>query len=310
VNNLAITFDERAQEMGLDVTRADKGLYSYEDRYGEVIYRQLHTAYSDADGDEEVHPTDDNQVPIMGIFTKSPEWTEYQYAGYVSQLYKFIGNDVLNDRIRESIMSVGIPIMTENTIMSYDYTRMRNEIIIQNGQNVANVGDVLPVMIVNNSYNGTRAASVAFGITMMYNQHNLTFGFNLGEMRQIHIANANTSMSSAINSYMQIFTDNIVDMITQNFASRLTEDEMLSTLDLIEDSFGKKRRESISEMLDELQGGVEGSLPTTWQMFLAIVRYSSFEPNLNVKRMMENAAESVLVIPTRMYEVLGQLQNS
>lgn len=305
---MAITFDERAQEMGLDITMANKGLYSYEDRYGEVIYRQLYTAYSDAE-DDISHLTDDLQAPIMGIYTKAPEWTDYQYVGHVSQLYKFIGNDVLNQHIRDSVVSVGMPIVTENTIMAYDHARMRNEIVIQNGQNVANVGDVLPVMIVSNSYNGTRAASIAFGITMVHNHNNLTFGFSLGEMRQVHIANSNTSMTSSINSYMQIFTESITDMITQNFTNRLTENEMLSVLDVIEDSFGKKRRESISSTLDELQGEEEGAPPTSWQMFLAIVRYSSLEPNLNVKRMMENAAESVLVIPQRMFEVLAQIQN-
>jgi hypothetical protein len=44
-------------------------------------------------------------------------------------------------------------------------------------------------------------------------------------------------------------------------------------------------------------------------MFLAIVRYSSMEPNLNTKRMMENVAESVLVIPERMLNVLKQINN-
>ena len=51
-------------------------------------------------------------------------------------------------------------------------------------------------------------------------------------------------------------------------------------------------------------------LPSAWQVFLAIARYSSLEPNLNAKRLLENAAESVLVIPPRMYEVLDQLQSS
>jgi len=297
-----ITFAQRAQEMGLDIAGAEKGLYKYTDQYSEVIYRQLASQFLNL---ENTHPTDGLEVPMMGM--KAPEWTDYKYVGYVSNLYKFIGNNVLNTSIRESILSVGMPIMTENTIFSYDYTRMRNEIIIQNGQRVFTVGDVLPVMIVNNSYDGTRAASVAFGITMDFYQDRVTFGFNLGEMRQVHIASSRTSMSSAINSYMQVFTDNISEMITQSFASTLTEDEMLGVLDVIE-GYGKKRRESVSALLDEIQSQSGGTLPTAWQMFLAIVRYSSFEPNLNIKRMMENAAESVLVIPPRMYDVLERLQ--
>ena len=297
------TFAERAQDMGLGANPV-KGLYDYSDQYSEVVYRELNTRLL---GEE--HPTDGLPVPMIAIYTKAPDSQEYTYVGYVSNLYKFIGNDVLNQSIRDSILEVGMPIMTENTILSYDLTRMRNEIIIQNGQRVYSVGDVLPVMIVNNSYNGTRAASVAFGITMDYTDNNrVVFGFNLGEMRQVHIANSQTSMSSSINSYMQVFTENISDMITQSFQSQLTEDEMLGVLDVIE-GFGKKRRDAISTLLDEIQGE-GGGLPSAWQMFLAIVRYSSFEPNLNIKRMLENAAESVLVIPPRMYDVLERLNQS
>ena len=304
---MAEPFAERAATMGLDVAQAYKGLFSYNDRHSEVVYRILGpTCFSE---DPEEHPTDGAVTPLIGIFTKGPEETDYKYVGYVSDIYKFIGNEALNERIRESIQSVGMPIVTENTILTTDYTRMRNEIIIQNGQQVAQAGDVLPVMIVSNSYNGTRAASIAFGITMDYRQHRVTFAFTLGEIRQVHIASSTTSVSSAINSYMQVFTESITDMITQSFSSRLSEEEMLGVLDVIE-GYGKKRREAVSTLLDEIQSESESQLPTAWQMFLAIVRYSSLEPNLNIKRMMENAAESVLVIPPRMYEVLERLENS
>ena len=296
---MTTTFAERAADMGLDANPI-KGMYSYADQYSEVVYRDLGTRLLNGD-----HPTDGLDSPLMGIFIKAVDWVDYRYVGYVSKLYKFIGNDVLNQRIRENILSVGMPIMTENTIFTYDHTRMRNEIIIQNGQQVPNAGDVLPVMIVNNSYNGTRAASVAFGISMDYRQNRVTFGFGLGELRQVHIASSNTSVSSAINSFIGVFTDNIADMITQSFSSRLSEEEMLGVLDVIE-GFGKKRREAVSALLDEIQQN--DALPSAWQMFLAIVRYSSFEPNLNIKRMMENAAESVLVIPPRMYDVLERLE--
>ncbi len=297
-------FHERAEQMGLDTSFAYRGMYSYTDRYGEIIYRQLQTGMLPHHDANIPHPTDGLLVPKLGIFTKGPDWVDYRYAGYVSDMYKFIGNDVLNQRIREAINSVGMPIMTENTIMSDNLSRMRNEIIIQSSQNIPNAGDVLPVMVVNNSYDGTRAATIAFGIAMNYNNDRVIFAFNLGEMRQVHIESSITSMVSAVNSYMGVFTENILDMITQSFESRLSEDEMLAVLDVIE-GYGKKRRERVSALLDEITS--ESGLPTAWQIFLAIVRYSSFEPHLNIKRMMENAAESVLVIPPRMYEVLERL---
>ena len=132
-------------------------------------------------------------------------------------------------------------------------------------------------------------------------------------MRQVHIETSRTEMSSTISSYMEVFTENIADMISSNFQSTFTEDQMLSVMDVIEE-FGKKRKEKISAILTEMQPPVEAGvvppLPSAWQVFLAIVRYSSIEPNLNVKKLLENAAESVLVIPPRMYEVLERLQSS
>jgi hypothetical protein len=304
------TFNERAVEMGLESVE-EKGLYRYSDRYGEVVYRQLSTLRSDIPGIQD-HETDDRTIPLIGIFTKPPTSLGYQYCGYVSNLYQFIGNDILNQQIRNAIQEVGMPILVENSILSYDLTRMRNEIIIQSGQTVPEAGDILPVMIVNNSYNGTKAATVAFGISTYVRRERVIFSFDLGEMRQVHIVNANTEMSSVISSYMEVFTGNIIDLVQQNFRSRLTEDQMLGTLDVLE-RIGKKKRKEISKFLQEMNPAQEGEdppLPSAWLMFLAIVRYSSFEPNLNTKRMLENAAESVLVIPVRMYEVLERLQSS
>lgn len=302
-------FNQRATEMGLE-SQEYKLLYKYSDRYGEVVYRQLTTCGSD---DPEVHETDALPVPIIAIYTKPPVvGLGYQYCGYVSEFYQFIGNDVLNQQIRDAIHAVGMPITIENVVLASDLTRMRNEIIIQSSKHVANAGDILPVMIVNNSYNGTRAATVAFGISMQYNRERLVFSFDLGEMRQVHIVNSNTEMSSVVSSYMEVFSGNILNMVTESFQSQLTDDQMLATLDLIE-GIGKKKRVEISKLLQQVNPVPEGEeppLPSAWQMFLAIVRYSSFEPNLNMKKMLENIAESVLVIPARMYGVLERLQSS
>jgi hypothetical protein len=292
--------------MGLEVND-EKGLFRYSDRFGEVVYRQLSTIGTDG---IDVHETDAQIVPLIAIYTKPANSVGFSYCRYVSDIYQFIGNEVLNQQIIDEIRKVGITILTQNAILSYDLTRMRNEMIIQNGQNIPEVGDVLPVMIVNNSYNGTKAATVAFGISTYINNNRVVFSFSLGEMRQVHIVNSDTQMSSAISSYMEVFSSNITELISNNFNSQLTTEQMLGTLDLIE-KVGKKRREEISTLLKELNPVAEGEeppLPSAWQMFLAIVRYSSLEPNLNAKRLLENAAESVLVIPARMYEVLERLQ--
>lgn len=302
--------------MGLNTTLSFKGLYNYADRYGEVVYRELHPVHPIEQERDWEHPTDEMTSPLIGIYAKGPEEQEYVYAGYVSDMYKFIGNDVVNQRIRDAIQSIGMPILEENTILWNSFCRMRNEIILQSSQSVAQVGDVLPVMIVNNSYNGTRAATLGFGMAIDNVGRHLgrtIFAFTLGEMRQVHIESSTTQLTVAVGSYMQVFAQDITDMITASFNSTLNEDEMLSVLDIIE-GIGKNRKEKIAAILNELnppqQEGAPPPLPSAWQVFLAIARYSSLEPNLNSKRLLENAAESVLVIPPRMYEVLERLQVS
>jgi len=302
------SFQERAAEMGLNDSLSYKGLFSYSDQFVEVIYRQLTTTV--IFDDQEKHKTDGSTVPIMGIYIKPHELTDYLYCGYVSDLYQFIGNNILIEQIKSAINQVGLPVVSENPLFSYNRARMRNEIIISSSYRTSH-GDVLPVLIVENSYDGTKAATVSFGISTIYNNHPIVFSFTLGSMRQVHIQNANTTMASVVSSYMEIFQNNILDMIEQSFQSKLTAEQMLGTLDLIE-KIGKRKREDISKLLQELNPSKEGEeppLPSAWQMFLAIVRYSSLEPNLNSKRLLENAAESVLVIPTRMYDVLNRLSS-
>ena len=215
--------------MGLDTTRSYKGLYSYADRYGEVVYRELRPVLMLQEEPEWVHPTDEINSNLMGIYTKGPEEQEYVYAGYVSELYKFIGNDIVNQRIRDAIQSVGMPILEENTILWDSFCRMRNEVVLQSSQSTPEAGDVLPVMIVNNSYNGTRAATLGFGMAFdnIGRQVGRTiFGFSLGEMRQVHVESSTTQLSDAVGSYMQVFNESILDMITSSFNSTLNEDEM------------------------------------------------------------------------------------
>jgi len=293
------TFAARAEAMGFDISQADKGLFRYADMYCEVIYRQLFTAPHEGEADA-AHPTDKLSVPYLGIFIRPPSNEEFAYVGYVSNMYKFVGNAQLCAPIRESIVGSGNPLLRENPLLSETYTRFRNEIIISSSVNSVIVGDVMPVIIINNSYNGTKAASISFGIATQRDEQYVTFAFQLGQIRMIHIESASINMTTAVTDYVETFRGNISDMISQSMQKHLTEDEMFATLDLVE-GLGKRRREIISGHLPETV--------TAWGMFMAIVRYSSFEENLNVKSMLENIAQSVLVIPTRMYEVLERLQS-
>jgi hypothetical protein len=296
--------------MGL-VCNDEKGIYKYENVWGDVMYRSLQTTFLPAEISN-AHITDSFQVPYLSIFTKRHEDYEdrWKYCGIVSKIYKFVGNEILNERVRNSILGTGFPIIRENTIISYDLTRMRNEIVIQNGVNNLQYDDILPVMIVNNSYDGSKAQSIQFGLSINYNDEVLSFAFKLGEMKQIHIDGAATTLSSDVGEYMEVFTGSILDMINLSFNHRLTEEQLFMTLDVVEE-IGKKRREGVSKLLSELSPeipeGTNPPLPTAWEVFLAVTRYSSFEPNLNAKSLLENAAESVLVIPVRMMNMLEKI---
>ncbi|MGD2072241.1 MAG: hypothetical protein PVG65_01985 [Candidatus Thorarchaeota archaeon] len=306
-----ITFEERAVEMGLQID-AQKGIYSYNDKFGSVLYRKLKTF---KDPEKQIsHETDNFEIPALAVFTKPPTQTEdgYMYCGLVSRIYKFVGNEVLNNLIKKSISDVGLPIIKENTILSWKRTYMRNELTIRNGVTSPKYGDILPVMVIKNTYDGTGAQSIRFGLNMSYDGKPVTFAFTLGEMRQIHVAGASTVVKSAVGDYVQGFTENILDMINQSFNNKISEDELFSVLDVVE-NLGKKRREEVvkilQEMMPKVQEGQPVPLPSAWQVFLAIVRYSSLEPNLNVKSLLEDAAQSVLVIPTKMLEMLKKLEH-
>lgn len=292
-------FGERAEDMGMNADFADKGLYLYQDQYGEVVYRQLATKPGRVDA---LHETDSIEVPYLAIFTKAPAAEEFIYCGYVSNLYKFVGNDELCNPIRESVLASGTPIFRENSLFSDNMARFRDEIIIQSSVNAPTVGDVLPVMIINNSYDGTKAASLSFGLATLDSNRTdyLTFAFKMGSMRMVHIESSQTELTTVVSDYVHSFRESIVELITESINKRLTAEEMLATLDLVE-GLGKRRREIISENLPDSV--------TAWGMFMAIVRYSSFEANLNMKSMLENIAQSVLVIPARMMDVLERLES-
>jgi hypothetical protein len=305
---MRIPFKNRYEAMGLNGIMS-KGFYRYVDQYAEVVYRQLITMNNNSNDINDIHKTDNKQIPLLAIFTKHPDNDEnYTYCGVVSDAYQFIGYDILNTKIRESINKIGNANIIENSIMNYEKTYLRTEFIIQNSQqSISEVGDIYPVIISENSYNGIRAAILSFGLSTCVNSKNIVFKFNLGKIKQKHIVNSSSTMTSTIESYMNSFSNNILELIDHNFNHKLTEDEMFAMLEVIEE-FGKNRKNKISQILSDLTNNNSNELPSSWQMFLAITTYSSFETNLNIKRLLENTAESVLIIPPRIYNVLENIQ--
>lgn len=298
-----MSFEERAESMGL--ANLGGGCFHYADRYGEVVYRSLVTK-------GEMELLNNVEVPWLALFTKGPDPGEaFCHTGNIlSDKYKFVGNDAINKQIRDSIQEYGSPVLTERTSLSFYKTQMYNEIIIQNASNIPQVGDVYPLLVVRNSYNGSMATRVEFGICMDETQEDFShwtgFGFRtkLGIIKQIHVEKSPTNQFPIIGNYISSFNQNIVSIVEQNFNNLLTEDDMLRTLDLVE-NVGRRRRDKILNNLERAQGRV-----SSWNLFLAITRFSSIERNLNAKVLLENIAESVLVVPYQMTNVLEVLQDS
>jgi hypothetical protein len=86
---------------------------------------------------------------------------------------------------------------------------------------------------------------------------------------------------------------------------------MMKVLDMIEKLSGKKRREAITAAIVEDQGdGIENWSMNSWQLFHSITRFSTLENNLNAKRILEDIAERVLIVPAQMSEAVVALQES
>ena len=298
------TFGDRAVEMGLAVLAP--GSYYYRDQFSEIAYKNLKTL-----GDSGI--IDDEEISHLAIFTKGLEDdAEWKYQNFISDAYKFLGNATLVNQIKESLTSVGDAELTERNFITHNLTKMRHEIVINNPSVVPGVGTVSPMMNITNSYDGTGASTIVFGMHIAESDI-LASSFcteKFGKIKQIHLTGSSTELEAAFGEYITIFGANIVDMITENFNNQITESDMMKVLDIIETKAGKKRREMISNELPITDPDAE--TPTTpipwnmtsWQLFLTLTRFTSVETNLNSKKIMENIAERVLVVPEQMIEAL------
>jgi hypothetical protein len=315
-------FEEKAAEMGLDCSHANQGLYSYSDRFGEVVYRTLVTQSApthdlscslenladltdDDESDTFSHETDGFIAPHIAIFTKKPEWRQFKYCRCISHVYKFQGHDVVTEKVKESLrgLSEGVEdnmLYDEDSHLSPDMCILRNYVTVINRQHPYESGNLHPTLVVGNSYDGSRAATMQFGLSVRGDSYNSNFAFELGKMRMVHSQYSSTTLSYGIGNYFQAFTSGMEELIATNMGMELNEDNIYATLEAI-DKLSEKKRNSLQEFLDEVRNN--GTL-TNWQLFLAIIRYSCLQSNINLKKLLENVAESVLVLPQQMMDML------
>jgi len=290
----ALPFPQRAEAMGLRVEENE--CFRYDDAIGSVMYKHLQSK-------------DGMDTPLYGVWTKPPvNDIEFQYVGYVSELYQFEGNEVMNEKIRSSISETGIPIFREYIYLNPIRTRMSNEILVQNQKSVPKVGDVFPQVIVKNTYDGSGAREFSFGFSILEkNDRIMGFGFQnkLGKVRQVHNIHSRTSFFSPISKYVEFFTSNILQIIDANFNTEVTEEHLINVFNMLEE-IGKRRKTEVSTFLGEMSKETGGRV-NAWNLFLAITYFSTLERNVNIKSLLNDIAEKVLIIPVEIQNVLSTL---
>lgn len=290
-----MNFLDNFKDMGL--TQHAPNSFMYSDQYSQVLYEKLETC--------DLH----NPVPILSIWTKAPTGEKFEFQGIVSMLYNFIGNNIANERVRTSIAELKTPIFREYTTLNApNYTSMHTDILIQNQNNIPEVGDVYPHVSIRNSYNGKSGIEIAFGISLLQGnnlRNSFSFRRKLASFRQIHTQNSKTKFTSAVGGYVEVVSSNILDFIKLNFETPVTEEALLATLDMVE-ALGQRRREAISDVVQKITEGK--AFVSCWDLFLAITRFSTIEKNLNAKVLLEDIVEKTLVVPVKMMEMMQSLK--
>jgi len=246
-------FSENHAIMGLE----DLGdnCYSYSDQYSAIKYMQLVTKNGGHD------------IPSFAIFVK-PNDVEvsqddilegYRHVGNISGAYQFVGNDILAQTIRDSISSAGQAVFREYPIMTPNLTTFMTEMVIEHPTSINEVGTIKPQINLSNSYNGTAKASVNFGFSLYEDgaiESRNGFGFEnkMITLKQIHVQSAPTLMTGAVTGYVDIFSNNITQLIEENFSQEIPEDDAMKVLELVEKSgAGKQRKAMIAEFFETIE---------------------------------------------------------
>jgi hypothetical protein len=293
-----MSFSDDYQAMGLEQVVENEQVigYKYEDVYSQIMYKKLITKSNE-------------EIPYVAIFTRKAEPYNWKMVGLVSDGYKFIGNASVVNSIRNSLSQISADVFIENNMLTSNNTFMYNELIVQNPQDVPEVGSIYPHILIVNSYNGFAACSINFGFSMVGADGKISSSFSfrnkIMKMRQIHYAGSQTNLSVAMGGYIESFTDNICDLVTANMAKVITEEEMLKTLEFIE-VVGKRKREEISSYLNEI-AVASGGVMTSWKLFQALSKFSAASENINAKKLLENVIERVLIVPQKMIDSLAQI---
>ncbi len=276
----------------------ENDVFKYEDKYSKLFYELVETKNSK------------EEIPILALFTAKPEETSYTYQGIVSHLYHFEGNENIIKEVIGSLNEENTEII-EKCNLNSKLTVMLNEMIIRNNSFSSTDGDVHPMITILNSYNGTNLVKISFGFSILRGDqisNTLTMRKSFGTIDKIHIKGSVNRFFDNINNYIQIMSGNLLSLIEVNMEKQINEETLLQILDII-DSLGKKRRNQISSSIDEIRQN-NNNIISSWDLFIALTKFTTNEGNLNAKILLENIVERFMVIPNRMLEFIESQKNT
>ena len=266
--------------------------FKYGDKYSKLFYELVETKNSK------------EEIPILALYTAKPEEEpSYEYQGIVSHLYHFEGNENIVNEVIKSLNDGNAEII-EKCNLNPKLTVMLNEMIIRNNSFPSRDGDIHPMVTIVNSYNGTHLVKISFGFSILRENvisNTLTMRKSFGTIDKIHIKGSSNTFYDNINNYIQVMSGNLSSLIEVNMEKQINEETLLQILDVI-DSLGKKRRELVSNSINEIRQN--NNSISSWDLFMALSKFTTNEGNLNAKVLLENIVERFMVIPNRMLEFI------
>lgn len=273
--------------MGLNY---ENNSYTYSDRYSHVCYKQLETVH------------EKETVPVLGIYTKLNEADPFKFVGTTSYNYLFVGNSKIVDSIISAISSSNMGISEQVHRFNSRLTWFVTRIVLTNYSTVRNIGDVYPCIDICNSYDGSKIATLSFGVTLNDNKNYMSFRQTLGAYSQKHIQGSKTRLINVIGGQIENINNNIESFVLSNTTNVITTETIVKTLDLVK-TMGKRRYDAIHKYIAELISSNRAI--SSWDMFLAISKYTATERNLNARMLLENLIESVVIVPSEMRRAVG-----
>jgi len=285
------------EESGL--MKLDEHSYYYSDRFGKVLFKTVETK-----GTEGLYFSR-KILPFFAIFTGPPDDDrngDFYFIGEASKHYRFVGNEKLINDTLEMLDVSNLNVQVQTQEIDYKYSTLFYNIALSNPSNIAEIGDVFPVLTIKNSYNKTIKESISYGFGM-YNEgrfYSYTSSKLFGQFSRRHMNNSLTREKNFILDGVEKLVDDIPFVCSEMANFTVNQDEIIAIIETVE-ALGKKRHEALVSLVQSFN---ENNI-SVWKIFIAILKFISVEKNFNARRVLENIAEKIIILPTKISNAIN-----